>query len=153
MSKKEDRPLPKPMKGLMDAIDSFFSQNQVQDVMQSIDSFFQQGLTWHSIPVYVYDMESEIVVEAELPGYNRNEIKIEFIDSYLKLSIKHSKELNDKNNKTNTFQKNRSSRNTERMVYLPPNLITRAAKASMEDGLLTINIPKRRPRRQTIDIE
>ena len=111
-------------------------------------NFFPQ-----QIRVDLYDMGSKIVVEAELPGYKENQIKIEAVHEGLKITAddRHELETIDENKKY--FKKERSIRRVERIIPLPYE-ISADTKAYYKNGILEVHIPKRERRKQRlIDIE
>jgi HSP20 family protein len=81
-----------------------------------------------------------ITVKAELPGMNKNEIKVTVRDNMLFISgdRKQEKEIKDK-----TFHRiERSYGQFSRAITLPATVEADKIKASYKDGVLSITLPK-----------
>ncbi|OEL16373.1 18.1 kDa class I heat shock protein [Dichanthelium oligosanthes] len=81
------------------------------------------------------------VFEADVPGLKKEEVKVEVEDgNVLQISGERSKEQEEKNDKWHTVE--RSSGKFLRRFRLPENAKTEQIKASMENGVLTVTVPK-----------
>ncbi|NLC54494.1 MAG: Hsp20/alpha crystallin family protein [Erysipelothrix sp.] len=87
----------------------------------------------------IEEKDNEYVVEAELPGINKEEVDIQLDDGRLTISIKReeSKDIEEKN----YIHKERRYSSMSRGVYLE-NIVNNDIKATLEDGVLCITIPK-----------
>lgn len=85
----------------------------------------------------VYENGDEIVVELEVPGYDRDELNVEVSDHTVAVSGHREKmaqdELRPNERKTATF---------ERRFALPANTDTAHLAATFGKGVLTLQIPK-----------
>ncbi|WP_374724013.1 Hsp20/alpha crystallin family protein [Calidifontibacillus erzurumensis] len=91
--------------------------------------------------VDVYDMGEKIVVEAELPGFDRNQIKIEAVHEGLKICAIDQQEIETVNDNKKYFKKERSFRKFERIIPLPYE-VSSNTKAYYKNGILEIHVPK-----------
>ncbi|KAL2539930.1 17.6 kDa class I heat shock protein 3 [Abeliophyllum distichum] len=94
------------------------------------------------------------VFKADLPGIKKEEVKVEVEDGrILKISGERSKE---KEEKTDTWHRvERSSGKFQRRFRLPENVKMDQVKAAMENGVLTVVVPKeeeKKPEVKPIDI-
>ncbi|OEL31377.1 18.9 kDa heat shock protein [Dichanthelium oligosanthes] len=81
------------------------------------------------------------VFMADLPGVRRDEVKVEVEeDKVLKISGQRQRAAEDKSDRWHRVE--RSSERFLRTVRLPPNANTDAVQASLENGVLTITVPK-----------
>lgn len=93
------------------------------------------------------------VFKADLPGLSKEEVKVEVEGRVLQISGERKKEKEEKNDKWHRIE--RSHGKFLRRFRLPENAKAEEVKASMEDGVLTITIPKeevKKPEVKSIDI-
>lgn len=89
--------------------------------------------------VDVIEKEDKYVVSAELSGFKKENIKIESKDNVLFLSGKYVNESNTDSD--NYIRKERSTAHFSRTIVFDEDIST-TTKATFENGLLTIEIPK-----------
>ncbi|XP_037491401.1 17.3 kDa class I heat shock protein-like [Jatropha curcas] len=81
------------------------------------------------------------VFKAELPGLKKEEVKVEIEDDrVLQISGERNVEKEDKNDTWHRVE--RSSGKFMRRFRLPENAKMNQVKASMENGILTVTVPK-----------
>ena len=81
------------------------------------------------------------VFKADLPGVKKEEVKVEVEDgNVLVISGQRSREKEDKNDKWHRVE--RSSGQFTRRFRLPENAKTEEVKAGLENGVLTVTVPK-----------
>ena len=81
------------------------------------------------------------VFKADLPGVKKEEVKVEVEDgNVLVISGQRSREKEDKNDKWHRVE--RSSGQFLRRFRLPENAKTEEVKAGLENGVLTVTVPK-----------
>ncbi|KAL7613527.1 hypothetical protein Lser_V15G08858 [Lactuca serriola] len=94
------------------------------------------------------------VFKADLPGMKKEEVKVEVEDGrVLQISGERSREHEEKNDKWHRVE--RSSGKFFRRFRLPENAKMDQVKAIMENGLLTVTVPKeeeKKPEVKAIDI-
>jgi len=105
----------------------------------------------HTPRVDVIDRDNEILVKAELPGVEKNDVDINLSDRNLTIKAQRSKE--EKEEKDNYYRREISSSSFSRSVMLPVAVNIEKAKASFKDGILEITLPKSEPtQRRNIEI-
>lgn len=114
-----------------DMIDSFFN-----------DSFFtpQSALRSSTFKVDISETESAYKVEAELPGFNKDEIEINFERG--KLTITAAKEESEEKEEKNYVHRERKSTQMSRTMFFK-NIDEDNMKAKLDGGVLEIEIPKK----------
>lgn len=94
------------------------------------------------------------IFKADLPGLNKEEVKVEVEEGrILQISGERSKEQEDKNDKWHCIE--RSIGKFLRKFRLPKNAKMDQVKASMENGVLTVTVPKeeeKKPEVKNIEI-
>ncbi|KAG8390086.1 hypothetical protein BUALT_Bualt01G0046900 [Buddleja alternifolia] len=94
------------------------------------------------------------VFKADLPGLKKEEVKVEVEDgSVLQISGERSREKEEKNDTWHRVE--RSSGKFLRRFRLPENAKLNEVKAAMENGVLTVTVPKaevKKPEVKAIDI-
>ncbi|CAL9008133.1 unnamed protein product [Prunus brigantina] len=81
------------------------------------------------------------VFKADLPGLKKEEVKVEVEEGrVLQISGARSREKEEKNDKWHRVE--RSSGNFLRRFRLPENAKVEEVKASLENGVLTVTVPK-----------
>lgn len=97
--------------------------------------------------------ENSIVVTAELPGIDRKDIEISVQDDMLEIRGQKSEE--HKNEQENYYMVERSYGSFGRRITLPCEVDSEQAEATMNNGVLTLHLPKAAPRagKKTISIQ
>ena len=94
------------------------------------------------------------IFKADLPGLKKEEVKVEVEDGrVLQISGERSKEHEEKNDKWHRVE--RSSGKFLRRFRLPDNATVDQMKATMENGVLTVVVPKeevKKPQVKSIEI-
>ena len=83
--KKKDSSRP-PVRNYLKQIDDFFEQTPLRNVIADLNHFSKNRLL--TFPVDLYEVGEELVVTAELPGIQKEQIQIEIQSEYLKVSVK-----------------------------------------------------------------
>ncbi len=87
----------------------------------------------------VRETETEYIVEAELPGVNKEDIVIDLHDDVLTLGVDIKQEKNEENDGYIYKERHRGSYRRSFNVY---NIDNEKVKATYKNGILTVNLPK-----------
>ncbi len=90
-------------------------------------------------PVDVYEQGDQVVVKAELPGLNKDEIDVEIAGDVITISGKKDEEEVEKND---YFRFERLAGAFRRSVALPAEVQLDSVTAQLRDGVLEIRAPK-----------
>ncbi len=121
-------------------LDDFFS-----------DSFFSpRSLRNDTFKMDVKDLETSYVVEAELPGIKKEEVKLDYENDRLIISVESSQSVDEE--KENYVHRERRRTSLQRALLLK-NIDVSRIDAKLEDGVLSITIPKMEEQSNKIQIE
>ena len=123
-----------------DFIDDFFN-----------DSFLSsRNLMRDTFKIDVKETEKEYLIEAELPGIQKDEVNLNLNDGKLSISVNREENINAE--KENYIHRERRYSSMSRSVYLadstPDNI-----KAKMENGILAITVTKKEKSKNSHKIE
>jgi HSP20 family protein len=118
-------------------------QEQVNRLFES--SFPARGeastlTTWAPV-VDIYETEDELVIKADLPDVNEQELDVRVENNML--TIGGERKFEDKVKEENYLRIERSYGSFSRSFSLPTTVNTEAIKAEYKNGVLTIELPKR----------
>jgi len=88
----------------------------------------------------IYQTPSEVVVKAALPGVKPEDVSIDITGETL--TVKGERKAEQEIKKEDYLYQERRYGTFSRSVVLPSGLKTDKAEATMENGVLTLNIPK-----------
>ena len=93
------------------------------------------------VSVDVRETDAELVVTADLPGYDREDIDVAVKDRTLTIEAERSEERSDEGE--HYHRQERSHRRVSRSVRLPAEIDEAGADAAYRNGVLTVTLPKR----------
>jgi HSP20 family protein len=108
-----------------------------------------------SFRVDLYETDRQCVIQAELPGFDRDQIEIEVLHSAVKITAHHSELSEETNEQEQYYRKERSFESLERIIPVPFEIDESKTTAQYRKGLLTITVPNdgENRKKRTIDIE
>ena len=93
--------------------------------------------------INVIEDDKDYKVEVAAPGMNKEDFKVNVTDdNYLVLTMEKKNESKDEDKKRKYLRREFSYHKFEQSLALPENVNKDEIKASVNDGILTINIPK-----------
>ncbi len=105
----------------------------------------------------VKETEDAYEVDVDLPGFKKEEISLELNNGYLTISTEKSLEKDKENKKGKMLRQERYSGVMQRSFFVGEHLTEEDIKASYENGVLHVMIPKKEarkaPEKKTILIE
>jgi len=127
------------------------------EVNRLFDSFFGAPARGSSARRWVPAMDlvetdDHLVLKADLPGLDRDDVSIEIKDGVLNVSGERRSEHEDKNE--GYYRVERSFGSFSRSLSLPDGIDAEQVKANFEDGVLEVHVPKpaeTKPHRVLID--
>lgn len=111
--------------------DPFFSMDRLAD---------EDTLGMWNPAVDLYEKDDHFIIKAELPGINKDDIKVDLKDRVLTLSGERSYDNEVK--EENYYRRERSFGKFQRAFTLPADVDPEKIKAEFKDGVLQIEVPK-----------
>jgi len=131
-----------------------------EPMSRMMQSFFGEGNTWPSLfgtgepdrwfgdfspkrfrpSVDVVDEESHLRVTAELPGMDKDDIKLSFEEQAL--TIRGEKRREEESRENGCYRTERSYGMFSRTLPLPRDVDPEAAEATFDNGVLSVRLPK-----------
>lgn len=100
----------------------------------------------------VIDRENEVVVRAEVPGVNKDDLDVSLTESAI--TVKGTMHRDETEEEGDFHRREMSRGSFTRTVSLPSEVDDAKAKASFKDGVLEITLPKvESAKRRTITVE
>lgn len=146
---------------------SVFGEN-LMDMFDDFDRSFFRGFNrpehalygknaQHMMKTDVKETEEGYELDVDLPGFKKDEIKLELNDGYLTISTEKSLEKNEENKQGKILRQERYAGMMRRTFYVGDSLTEEDIKARYENGVLHLTVPKKEarkaPEKRTILIE
>ena len=131
-------------------------RNGFKDVYDMLDDFFsdtllpRKSLLSDTFKLDVKENKDNYQIEAELPGIKKEEINIQMNNERLTINIDKEEEINE--SKKNYIHRERHICSMNRSIYLP-DAKDNDIKAKLNDGVLTIIVPKQEKSKNAYSIE
>lgn len=133
--------------------------NRKNDLMQNmLDDFFteswpaRRNLAGDTFKLDVQDNEAEYIIEAEMPGIEKEHINLSLNDGKLTISVNKEEVQEDK--QKNYIHRERRFSSMARSIFLA-EADEEGIKAKLDNGVLSITVPKKKleERSKMIEIE
>ena len=119
-------------------IDNFFN-----------DPFFERPFGSASSQIMktdIHENDANYLVEMELPGYKKEDIKADLKDGYLTITASRNEAKEEHDSKGKCIRKERYTGSCNRSFYVGKELTQDDIKAAFSDGILRLSIPKDVPK-------
>jgi len=110
--------------------------------MLDTDDFsdFLDEFETRSFRVDVKETDKEYIVEADLPGCDKNNINVSYDDGVLTIAASYEETAEEKDK--NYIRRERRRGNFSRSLSIPEDVKADEIKASFKDGVLKVTLPK-----------
>ncbi|WP_332694646.1 Hsp20/alpha crystallin family protein [Halalkalibacter lacteus] len=123
-----------------------------QDILKSIDSFFQHTyeqiqdnpLFLAPIPINVFQEHQSLIIEAELPGTDKKQIKLDILRQSICIQVTQDERSEYKDDKQGIHERHNRTQVRQRVIPVPFLIQEQDVKATYKNGLLRISIPNNR---------
>ena len=106
------------------------------------DPFFE-GSESKVMKTDIKEKKDKYLIDIDLPGYEKEDIKMEISDGYLTVHASVNKEVDDEKEKGKYVRKERYVGECSRSFYVGENVKEEEIKAKFKNGTLTIEVPKK----------
>ncbi len=126
------------------------------DPFQGLDRIFEDDFPMMSLrgnnypsdlSVDVYEEKGNVIAEMHVAGMEPEKIDVNVEDNYLRVTGQKKEEKEEKNR--SYYYKEIQRGSFERTVRLPANVKSEEAKASYDDGVLRVIVPKEEPEKKS----
>ena len=136
---------------------SLFGEN-LMDVFDDFDRDFFRGFRTpermlygknapHMMKTDVRETESGYELDMDLPGFKKDEIKLELNNGTLTVSTQKSVEKKDEGKDGKVLRQERYAGSMSRSFYVGDHVTEEDVKARYEDGVLRVDLPKKEARK------
>jgi HSP20 family protein len=109
-----------------------------------------KDLTTYRLPVDIAETDNGYLIKSPVPGFKPEEVEVSLSDGVLTIAANHKEEKTEK--KQNFLRREVAYGNFERMIALPNDVQGDNIKATFNNGVLEIEVP-RAPKPQPKKIE
>ena len=104
------------------------------------DFFDRKDRNFNLMKTDIREDDKSYLLDIDLPGYSKDDIKIDITDGYLTINAKVEKEDNDE--KKNYVRRERFTGEVTRSFYVGEDIKEDEVKATFKNGILTLEVPK-----------
>ena len=106
------------------------------------DDFFDRKdrMNFNLMKTDIREDDKSYLLEVDLPGYSKDDIKIDITDGYLTINAKVEKD--DKDESKTYVRRERFTGEVSRSFYVGEDIKEDEVKASFKNGILTLEVPK-----------
>jgi len=90
----------------------------------------------------IRENENQYLIDIDLPGYNKEDIKIEVEEGYLTVQAEINSHKEEKENDT-FVRRERYKGNCSRSFYVGKDVKSEEIKATFKNGILALEVPKK----------
>jgi len=142
--------------------DPFGNVNALQDrINRMFEEIFPRAgeeedlsiCAWKPV-VDIYETDEGIVIHADLPGVNKEDVSVEVKNNVL--TLKGERHMDEKVGEERYFRRERCFGTFERSFTLKSTVSPDKIKAKFKDGVLTIQVPRpeeEKPKQITVNVE
>ena len=133
---------------MSEELSNVFDDNPMDDFFGNFGrGLFNSMAEANPMKTDVVENKDNYQVTAELPGFKKNAIHMDYRNNTLRINASHNLKKTDKNEKGRVLRRERSMSNVSRSFYLP-NVDFKKITASYDGGLLKVSLPKAAPKNQ-----
>lgn len=118
------------------------NNNDLFDYLFS-DPVFNVNTTTNRMSTDIKEKENGYELSMEVPGFDKEDLKLDLEDGYLTVSAEHNKTNEEKDNEGHIIRQERYYGNTKRSFYVGDAVTKEDIQAKYDKGVLNIFVPKK----------
>lgn len=118
-------------------------RREFERTMSSFPALNLPSMPMASMSCDVLDEGDRYVIHAEMPGVEKKDVKLNASDNSIEISAEHKEESEEK--KKDYLRKERKAVSYYRRLPLPEKVDSSKAVAKLNNGILTVDVPKVTP--------
>jgi HSP20 family protein len=118
-------------------------RREFERTISSFPALNLPSMSMASMSCDVLDEGDRYVIHAEMPGVEKKDVKLNALDNSIEISAEHKEESEEK--KKDYLRKERKAVSYYRRLPLPEKVDSSKAAAKLNNGVLTVDIPKVTP--------
>ena len=122
--------------------DNFFDGFGFHDFTNDVDQTLYGKNAKHLMSTDVKEKDGTYEVAMDLPGFKKEDIKMQLKDGYLTISAAKGLEKNEKNEDGKYVRRERYSGNMSRTFFVGENVKEEEIQPKYENGILSFSVPK-----------
>lgn len=117
-------------------------ENEINRIFKELvpEEKLESQMTAWAPRVDIYEKDNNLVIEAEIPGARKEDIEVKVKDN--SVVIRGEVKREEEKKEENYYRSERFYGRFERVLPLPTDVKVEEAKASFENGILKLSIPK-----------
>ena len=127
--------------------DDFMDFPMMQD-FGDIDRKLYGKRAAHIMKTDVHENENSYELAIDLPGFKKDELTLTLRDGYLTVGAAKGLDKDETDAKGKLIRQERYAGSMQRSFYVGDQITEEEIRAKFEDGVLTLNIPKKEPQKE-----
>ena len=119
--------------------------------MGDVDKKLYGGRAAHEMKTDVKETEKGYEVAVDLPGFKKDDVTVELNNGYMTITAKKKVDNDKKNEEGKYIRREHYAGSMSRSFYVGDQLTENDIHAQMNDGILTLQIPKKEEQKQVED--
>ena len=133
-----------------DWFDDDFYMPMIPD-MSDVDKRLYGGRAAHEMKTDVKETEKGYEVAVDLPGFKKDDVTVELNNGYMTITAQKKVDKDKKNEEGKYIRREHYAGSMSRSFYVGDQLTESDIHAQMNDGILTLQIPKKEEQKQVED--
>jgi HSP20 family protein len=133
-----------------DWFDDDFYMPMIPD-MSDVDKRLYGGRAAHEMKTDVKETEKGYEVAVDLPGFKKDDVTVELNNGYMTITAQKKVDKDKKNEEGKYIRREHYAGSMSRSFYVGDQLTENDIHAQMNDGILTLQIPKKEEQKQVED--